>query len=217
MKLQLALDTLPLGAAIALCRDVVDLVDIVEIGTPLMMREGIHAVRAFRDAFPEAKILADTKIMDGGHLESTLMFAAGANYVTVLGVADPATLAACVDAARAAGGRVVADLLCVDDLAARGPELVALGVDVLAVHTGTDQQASGRTPLGDLRTLRAALPDADLAVAGGISAATIAAYVAERPAIVICGSAICDAPDPREQAILIGRAVHADPDRGAPA
>lgn len=34
MKLQLALDTLPLGAAIALCRDVVDLVDIVEIGTP---------------------------------------------------------------------------------------------------------------------------------------------------------------------------------------
>ena len=69
-----------------------------------LVQQAFDAVRAFRDAFPEAKILADTKIMDGGHLESTLMFAAGADYVTVLGVADPATLAACVDAARAGVG-----------------------------------------------------------------------------------------------------------------
>lgn len=203
MKLQLALDEMPLGEALRFAGDLIHTVDIIELGTPLMLREGTHAVRAFRDAFPGTELLADTKIMDGGHLEAEMMFEAGADYVTALGVADPSTIRGCVEAGRAHGRQVVLDLLCVDDLSARGPELHELGADVLAVHTGADQQASGRTPLLDLQELRAALPAARIAVAGGISPSTLSTYLAHRPDIVIVGSGICRASDPRSSAEAI--------------
>lgn len=207
MKLQLAIDTMPLGQAISFGSSLADLVDIFEIGTPLMLREGVHAVRAFREAFPQHEVLADTKIMDGGYFESELMFAAGADYITVLGAADPSTIKGCVAAGRDAKRKVVVDLLCVDELAVRGADLDRLGADLLAVHTGADQQAGGRTPLGDLRTLRGALPTAGVAVAGGISPTTIHDYTAELPDVVIVGSAICDAPDPRAAARALSQAV----------
>lgn len=203
MKLQLALDEMPLGAAITFAEKLIDLIDIVEIGTPLMLREGTHAVRAIRDAFPDKEVLADTKIMDGGHFEAAMMFEAGADYATALGVADPSTITGCVQAAKAYGKSVVLDLLCVDELATRGQDLLALGVDILAVHTGADQQAEGRTPLLDLQDLRRAMPEAGIAVAGGISPSTIDRYVAERPDVVIVGSAICKADDPRAAAHAI--------------
>lgn len=203
MKLQLALDEMTLGASISFAEKLIDLIDIVEIGTPLMLREGTHAVRAFRDAFPDKEVLADTKIMDGGSFEAEMMFDTGADYVTALGVADPSTIEGCVQAAQAFGKQVVLDLLCVDDLSIRGHELHGLGVDVLAVHTGADQQAYGRTPLLDLQDLRLALPNAGVAVAGGISPSTIESYVVHRPDIVIVGSAICKAKDPRASAEAI--------------
>lgn len=203
MKLQLALDEMTLDASIRFAEELIDLVDIIEIGTPLMLREGTHAVRALRRAFPETEILADTKIMDGGQFETEMMFDAGADYVTVLGVADPSTIEGTVKGAKAYRKQVVVDLLCLDRLPVRGPELYDLGVDILAVHTGADQQAEGRTPLLDLQDLRRALPNADIAVAGGISPSTIDSYVVHRPGIVIVGSGICKAENPRANAAAI--------------
>ena len=65
-KLQIALDEFSLEESLALCEKVRDYVDIIEIGTPFIMREGTEAVRAFRERFPEKEILADAKIMDAG-------------------------------------------------------------------------------------------------------------------------------------------------------
>lgn len=88
MKLQLALDELPLDEALALTEKLRQYVDIIEIGTPFVIAEGMNAVRIFRQHFPEKEILSDEKIMDGGYFESKLAFDAGANYVTALGVTD---------------------------------------------------------------------------------------------------------------------------------
>ena len=60
-------------------------VDIVEIGTPLLIAEGLGAVRAVCSAHPGMIVLADTKIMDAGGYEARLAFEAGADIVTVLG------------------------------------------------------------------------------------------------------------------------------------
>lgn len=56
----------------------------------------------------------------------------------------------------------------------------ALRLHTLAVHTGVDRQALGRTPLGDLGLLAGPLRGARLAVADGIDRATAAprAFVA---------------------------------------
>jgi 3-hexulose-6-phosphate synthase/6-phospho-3-hexuloisomerase len=43
-------------------------VDWLEAGTPLILAEGLRAVRELRARFPEVPIVADLKTMDGGYL-----------------------------------------------------------------------------------------------------------------------------------------------------
>ena len=45
-------------------------VDWLEAGTPLIIAEGMHGVRALRERFPDTPIVADLKTMDGGWLEA---------------------------------------------------------------------------------------------------------------------------------------------------
>ncbi|GAA1547181.1 3-hexulose-6-phosphate synthase [Microbacterium ginsengiterrae] len=207
MKLQLALDELSLEDALALMHSVSEHIDIVEIGTPFVIGRGMEAVRAFATAFPDKEVLADEKIMDGGYLETRMGIEAGASYVTALAVADNATLEQCLRAGREFGGQIVADLICVDDIASKVEELEDLGVDIVAVHTGVDRQMRGGTPLSDLRQVNAVRRNALVAVAGGIDSTSIDEYVQENPDIVIVGSGITKAEDPAREARLIKMAM----------
>ena len=59
-------------------------VDWLEAGTPLIIAEGMHGVRALRERFPTTPIVADLKTMDGGYLEAEMMAKAGATHVVVM-------------------------------------------------------------------------------------------------------------------------------------
>ena len=209
MKLQLALDDLSLEAAIALVARVRDHIDIIEAGTPLIYGYGMEAVRALKARFPEKQVLADMKIMDSGAWETEEAMAAGADYVTVLGVSEDATVRNCLETATRYGREVVVDMICVPDLPGRIRQLEALGVQGLAVHTGVDQQAAGRTPLDDLRLMTACAQRAKISVAGGIRPDTVAEYAAYRPEVVIVGGGILHAPDPVAAAAAIARQLRA--------
>ena len=67
-------------------------VDWLEAGTPLILAEGLHGVRALRMAFPNIPIVADLKTMDGGYLEAEMMAKAGATHVVVMARAHEETL-----------------------------------------------------------------------------------------------------------------------------
>ena len=41
--------------------------DWLEVGTPLILAEGLHAVRALRREFPNTPLIVDLKTMDGGY------------------------------------------------------------------------------------------------------------------------------------------------------
>lgn len=207
VKLQLALDVLSLSDALALARAVEGSVERFEMGTPFLLEYGMEAIRRFRAAFPEKELLADLKIMDAGALEAEAAFRAGADLVTVLAVTDTATVRACVASARNLRKKVVADMICVPNLAGRAMELEALGVHGIAVHTGVDQQAAGRTPLQDLRELRPVVKGAELSVAGGISLATAADYCRAGADVLIVGGAIAGASDPAREALAIHHAI----------
>ena len=200
VKLQMALDDISLDAGVALVRRVRDCVDVVEVGTPMVMEYGMEAVRRVRQAAPGLGILADLKIMDAGAYEAELALRAGADLITVLGVTDDRTICGCVEAAKRHGGRVVVDMICVEDVEARIAQLEAMGVDFVSVHVGVDQQAAGQTPLDALRRMSACVKTAKISVAGGITVDTLPDYLACRPEIVIVGGGIVHAPDPEAAA-----------------
>lgn len=202
-KLQLALDVLPMEQALALTEAVRGNVERIELGTPFVLEYGMEAVRRFRARFPEKELLADLKIMDAGALEAGAAFAAGADLVTVLAVTDRATIRACVQEAERYHKAVVADMICVENPEQTAKELEAMGIHGIAVHTGVDQQARGRTPLEDVRRLRPVVRQAELSVAGGISRETAADYCRAGAQVLIVGGAIASAPDPAAEAIAI--------------
>lgn len=203
MKLQLALDDLTLEKALELTEKVQDYIDIIEIGTPFVYQEGMRAVEAFRERFPQKEVLADMKIMDAGYYEAEEALQVGADYVTVLGVTDNLTIKGCIEAAEKYGKEIVVDMICVPDLPKRIQELEDLGAHGLAVHVGTDQQAAGRRPIDDLRVMAEHCKKAKISVAGGISADTTAEYAALKPEVLIVGSGITHADNPAEAAKTI--------------
>ncbi|WP_294730092.1 3-hexulose-6-phosphate synthase [uncultured Faecalibaculum sp.] len=207
MKLQLALDDITLENALNLLETVGDSLDIVEVGTPMVIEYGMEPVRQIKARFPRLEILADLKIMDAGDYEAEEALKAGADYITVLGVTDDATIRGAVKACNRYGKKCAVDMICVRDLAARTKEVQAMGAHVIAVHTGVDQQAQGRTPLDDLRVIRAAADQAEVSVAGGIKPETARDFAALNPDVVICGGSILHAADPARAAREIKDAI----------
>lgn len=208
MKLQLALDEMDLVKALSFTERVADYIDIIEIGTPFVIDEGMRAVKEFVRFFPEKEILADLKIMDAGYYEISMAFEAGAAYATVLGVTDNLTVEGCVKAAKEYKRNVVVDMICVDHLQERIQTMEQIGADVLAVHTGADQQAAGREPIQDLEIMKKYTAASKIAVAGGISSKTIQKYVELQPDIIIVGSGIGHSPDPAEEARNIKKSMN---------
>ena len=56
MKLQLALDDMPLLEAISFTKKVEEYIDIIEIGTPFIIDEGVNAVRELKKHYPTKEI-----------------------------------------------------------------------------------------------------------------------------------------------------------------
>lgn len=206
-KYQVALDSFSLDDAVKFVRTIEDYIDIIEIGTPLVIDEGMHAVRRMIKEFPNKEVLSDEKIMDGGYHEADLGYQAGAKYVTVLGVAEDKTIQGCLDAAHDADAILVVDTLKIPNLAERAKEVEAMGVHFISVHTGFDQQQMGRTPLNDLRIVKANTNSIRVSVAGGINSKTIDQYLALKPDVVIMGGGLADADDPVDEARKIREAI----------
>jgi len=139
-------------------------VDWLEAGTPLILAEGLHGVRALREAFPETPIIADLKTMDGGYLEAEMMAKAGATHVVVMARAHPETIKCVVRAGADFGAKVMGDNLGCPDMIAGAKELEDLGCDYVIHHIGYDERrgiaAAGHrmpNPLDQLREVVASV------------------------------------------------------------
>ena len=145
-------------------------VDWLEAGTPLILAEGLHGVRALREAFPDTPLVADLKTMDGAGLEGEMMFQAGADMVVVMGQAHDASILAQVEMARRYGKQVMCDVMLCPDKPGRAREAQDMGVDYIIVHTGFDERnlEPERTPLEDLESVMDAVSIPVQAV-GGLS------------------------------------------------
>ena len=197
-KLQLALDTLSIDECIDLLTQLDGLIDIVEIGTPFIMEEGVKVLTLLKNKFPNQKFLADLKIADGAKIETASALKAGADMVTVLGLSEKQTIIDCVETAHKAGKEVLVDMLAVDDIQSKAKQLDELGVDYLCVHNGFDVQSVVASPLQELIELKKANVKAKIAAVGGIKLNTLSEIMKLNPDLVIIGGAITNAQDPKD-------------------
>lgn len=200
--LQIALDVLETEQAIEIAAEVYPNFDVVEIGTPLIIEEGLAAVERVKEQYPDRLCLADLKIMDAGRLEASSGFRRSADIVTVLAAADDATILGAIEAAEESDGMLMADLINCPDLSGRAKELEQLGVPLLCVHTAYDIQGEGSNPLDDLEAVREAV-SCKLAVAGGLTLGMVGDAVSFGADIVVVGGGILNDPSPAEAASAI--------------
>ena len=150
-------------------------VDWLEAGTPLILAEGLHGVRALRERFPETPIVADLKTMDGGYLEAEMMAGAGATHVVVMAQAHEETIRCVVQAGRDFGIAVMGDNLGFRSMVDGARRLEDLGCDYIVHHIGYDERrgiaARGLrmpSPMDQLREVVEAV-DVPVQAVGGLS------------------------------------------------
>jgi 3-hexulose-6-phosphate synthase/6-phospho-3-hexuloisomerase len=150
-------------------------VDWLEAGTPLILAEGMHGVKAMRERWPDVPIVADLKTMDGGWLEAEVMTKAGATHVVVMARAHEETIREVVKAGKDFGVKVMGDNLACDDHVAGAKYLEDMGCDYVIHHIGYDERrglaARGKqmpSPLDELKAVVEAVQVPVQAV-GGLS------------------------------------------------
>ncbi|MGI8962208.1 MAG: orotidine 5'-phosphate decarboxylase / HUMPS family protein [Bryobacteraceae bacterium] len=119
-------------------------VDWLEVGTPLIIAEGMRAVRELRARYPEIPIVADLKTMDGGWLEAEIMAKAGASMVVVMGQAHAETVELVVKAGSDFGVKVMGDNMAMADPVQGAKQLEELGCDYVIHHIGFDMRTLRR-------------------------------------------------------------------------
>lgn len=151
MQLQVTLDSPNLDHCIEIIEQVHEYVDVVEVGNPLLIDAGLSLVESLRAEFPQMEICADAKIVNSGHYIASHCFDRGATMVSVMGIAADQTIEGAVASAELMGGKVMADLTGVVDLANRVHELEEIGVTYLCGHTGFEDRAVASNPFADVR------------------------------------------------------------------
>lgn len=200
MKLQLALDLVNIPEAIEVVKEVEAFIDIVEIGTPVINKEGLKAVTEMKAAFPNLEVLADVKIMDAAAYEVSNAAAAGADIVTILAQAEDSSIKGAVEEAKKQGKKILVDMIAVKDIKTRAAELDELGADYICVHTGYDLQAEGKDSFEDLRTIKSVVKNAKTAIAGGIKLETLPEVIKAQPDLIIVGGGITSKEDKSAEA-----------------
>lgn len=199
MLLQLAFDLNTADEILSIAPRVAEYVDIIEIGTPALLRYGERLVAKVRAAAPGAVILADAKIADAGRLESEMMFEAGADIVTVLGVMNEETIRSAAQCAKERGKEIMCDLIGMTDYVSAAAKLNPINPGYVCSHVAADISSSGAAQR-QFAALKAAGLKAKLALAGGVTYDSLGDMAKLGPEIVIVGRGITEAADACEMA-----------------
>jgi len=144
--IQIALDYATIDEALAIARVGVEAgVDWLEIGTPLIVSQGIAPIGQMARAFPEYPVLADYKTMDSGWKNVERTKQQGGHIMTVCANAPDETVRSAIAEGKKSGIWVVADTIGVKQQAARARQCADWGVDMIYLHYGADQRKADAT------------------------------------------------------------------------
>lgn len=209
-RLQIALDKADLSDALKPLQQAAPHVDVIEVGTILVVGEGLRAVREIRALFPDKPILADVRIAEAGSIIARLCFEAGASLVSCVAGASLATIGQVVKVAREYGGEVQVELADEWYDADRARKWHDLGVQHVIVKRSRDREAAGDLSWGDGDVARVdELADMGFTVTitGGVAAADLETFRGHPVGIIIAGRSVVSAEDPAVAASELQRVI----------
>jgi 3-hexulose-6-phosphate synthase len=208
MRLQVAFDFLDLTETIRIAEEIAELVEVIEVGTLLLWREGLETIREMKRRFPDVFLLVDSKIADAGKTEAAFLVDAGADAITVLGSATADTIRAAVDEAHQWERRIVGDTIGWVDPVETARFLKSFGVDEVCVNASADKTPTPESYDG-LGAVRAALPGTSVSVSGSITTDLIPTIVKHGPETLIVGRAVTQSVSPRKAVEELRAAIDA--------
>ncbi len=197
---QIALDYATVDDALAMAKIGVEAgVDWLEIGTPLIVSQGLSPIGDMVRAFPDFPVLADYKTMDSGGKNVHRTKAQGGHIMTVCANAPDETVRSAVAAAKETGVWVVADTIGVKNQAARAKQCADWGVDMLYLHYGADQRAADGSQ-DSTQWLDEVLAAVEIPVGVGCFGVEDAVRAVQRGAeLVAIGHPVISGPNPLEE------------------
>ncbi len=195
--LQVALNCLELDDALWRADCVKEYADILEIGTLLLKKEGVRIIEQIKHSYPDKLVFADTKTIDLGRFEAQIVFDAGADMMSVCGIASDETIENAIHEAHSCGKKVVIDLIGLGNSYRQVKRLSYLHPDYLTVHTGADERKTNNNLFEKVEII-AQISPIPLAISGGIHLDDISYLLMFHPAILVVGSAIFSTENPRK-------------------
>ena len=190
MKLQLAIDIPEENKIFNIIESLYDFIDIVEIGTPVIMKYGTNIIRNVKTHYPKKTILADLKIIDGGKTEAEIGFSAGADIITVISSSDKNTLLYVKDASLEYKKDVMLDFINTNLISNEYKKYINYNYKYYCIHTSHDSTYSGNNPLLNLNVFNKICPNNKIVVAGGITPKILKEIKNFNPEVVVVGSYI---------------------------
>jgi 3-dehydro-L-gulonate-6-phosphate decarboxylase len=197
MKLQVSFDIPDLDKALNIAHEIIDHVDIFELGLLLIYKHGIHAVETFRKAFPEKVLLVDLKLIARGYDAIPLFAQAGANWVTVLAGASQNAIHATCNEASKYNMRAMIDLLDAPTLGQSALEAKNVGASALIFYQPYDDKEA-LIYLDNWDMIRGNT-DLPIFIAGKIKRSNVKNAIKVKPDGIIIGRSIMEAENPLEE------------------
>lgn len=115
---------------------------IINIGLAYYLLGSVDALYCFKEQHPQAMILMDLRILgEEDVLDAKIAYDAGADIVSISGLADEKTMADAAEIAEANGGHLLMDLKGVLDVDARLEDADLFGIEYASMPAGMSCQS----------------------------------------------------------------------------
>ena len=196
-KLIFAVDTDQLDHVNNLVREAIQGgVDIIEVGTPLIKKNGLNIVDLLHKKYPTIPIYADLKMMDFPEMEIIDYFVAGSSFVSVMAFSNNQNILKAFAIAKSHDKKIFVSLMgypeC--DIKRRVKSLSELGTEYIIAH-GSGETEDAFNDLKRQIELINPIDNIKLIVAGGINELNIDSILRFQPEIIIIGRGISKQKD----------------------
>jgi 3-hexulose-6-phosphate synthase len=202
MKLQISYNLPDIQQALEIAQQTAEFADIIGVGSLLLFKEGIKAIKLFKSTFPNKEIFAEAKIIEKAQDSVTMLAQAGARYISVLAGSPHNTIKKAVETAKLFDAKIALDLLDSHSIGQSAHDAKIIGIDMLIINRFPNTPGTNLEIESEWHSARenTALP---IFITGKIDKSNIHQIIDLKPQGILIGSAITRASSPKQEAYNI--------------